>query len=164
MSPRTALYGIAAGILGVGLLWAGLTVHGWRRAAALVPGLEQSVADRDATIKQIRHDQTIAQEISSDYQTRLAAIAAERDILRARPVRPVRLCRPAPGAGVLPAGPAGGPDAAATAGAAVPATAGPNLGPGLYGIADDADELAARLSAQLSALQEWSRRTVGDAR
>jgi hypothetical protein len=118
--------------------------------------LEDSERMRDATqrhMDRILNDWTRAQEASDAYQTDLAAIRAERDRLRALPARAVRLCVEPDPSGMLAGDGAGGSTAAATATAQLALAAGPDIGGGLYGLADDGDARELELGAQLRKLQ-----------
>jgi hypothetical protein len=88
-----------------------------------------------------------ANEASERYAVSLENLKAAR---AATPVRTVRLCV-GPASGVPTAGAATGADAAGAEG--LPQAAGPDIGAGLYGLADEADECAVRLEA----LQRWVR-------
>lgn len=152
LTLRVALSGVAGAVL-LGLLtWEGLTVRHWRSEAARVPQLEQTIKDREATIAEERRQAKVITEASNGYQAELTRLRNQPP----SPVGPVRLCRPVGQARVpLPAAGAG-PDAAAGAGGGLPQAddRGPDIGPALYGIADDADTC----SAQVRGLQDFVRR------
>lgn len=157
MTARLWLYGLVglalAGLLG----WAGLTVRHWHSEALRVPVLEQTIKNQAATLAEERRQAAVITEASNGYQ-------AELDRLRnqpAAPVGPVRLCRQPATAGVQLPATVAGPDAAAGGGGGVsPADdPGPDIGPALYGIADDADTC----SAKVRGLQDFVRRMAGQA-
>ncbi len=154
------LIGKAVGVLVVAvvLTWAYGTVARWRSDAARLPAVE---AARDAAIEYqeqyrtaMRAEITRVARASKGYQDELTAL---RITALAQPARVVRLCRPAG-----PSRPAdrpadAGSDGAAAAAGVVPETAGsgveqgPDIGPDLYALADEAD----RIVAQCRALQEY---------
>lgn len=154
------LIGKAVGVLVVAaaLTWAYATVARWRSDAAKLPAVE---AARDAAIEYqeqyrtaMRAEITRVSRASKGYQDELTAL---RITALAQPARVVRLCRPAG-----PARPAdrpadAGPDGAAAATGVVPKATGsgveqgPDIGPDLYALADEAD----RIVAQCRALQEY---------
>ena len=102
-------------------------------------------AGRQAALEAAQAETTA--KVVATYETELAAI-------RSRPARVVRLC---PDTGHLPdAGNAPGPGG--TAPAVVPGQTGRDIGPELYDLAREADEVAARLRA----LQEWNRALAAD--
>lgn len=101
------------------------------------------VAPLEATIKAERNNLRKANESSERYAISLENLKAARS---ATPVRTVRLCAPT---SVPKAGTATGIDEAVQEG--VPQVPGPDLGPDLYQLADEADELRVRLEA----LQDW---------
>ena len=148
VSPRLIAYGLAGAAIVGALLWVGLTVNGWRTAAARVPALESTIADREATIKQIRRDIETAAKASEGYQNELRSL---RTAAAVQPTPIVRLCRPAAAARVsLPAAESR-PDGASGAGGQLPPgdaedrQPGPDIGPALFALADRADECAAQL-------------------
>jgi hypothetical protein len=103
------------------------------------------LATATATIKAERDNLRKANESSERYAISLENLKAARS---ATPVRTVRLCAPT---SVPKAGTATGTDAASQEG--VSQVPGPDLGPSLYQLADEADELRVRLEA----LQNWVR-------
>jgi hypothetical protein len=155
------LIGGAVGVLvaSVALTTALSTVSNWRAAAARLPAIE---AERDAARdyivqyrKAAKAEHLRVNKASKGYQDELKAL---RITALAQPARVVRLCRPAGGsAGSAGTASQSGPDGAATgAGELSEATGsgveqGPDIGPELYAIADDAD----RIVAQCRALQEY---------
>lgn len=125
----------------------------WQHAAT-----EQADAFQKALLDNLAVERAAAaanQETSNALQEELAQIRTERDRLRARPVRTVRLCT-TPAADGVPAAaaPAGGRDGAAPAPFASSGAAGPDIGRGLYDLADDGDEREADLDARLIACQK----------
>ena len=139
----------------------GWRVTRWHDAYKALPGLQDALAREEACEEgsqcagrvaalTARHD-AIAQEVAADYERELADIAA-----RPVPVQPVRLCRPRSTGGV-PNGVAAGSVDGASAGRELPVVVGKDIAVELYRLADDADEVAARLRA----LQAYSRAVAG---
>lgn len=137
-----------------GVLWAGGTVLHWRSLAGQVPALTHERDDARAETTAVRREAE-AERIRADQAVR--GYVDEVESLRRRqraPAQPVRLCRESAPAGVPAAGrSAVDADAAAAAAGVVPGPAGggPDIGPALRAIADDADEVVARCRA----LQQW---------
>ena len=156
LSPKLMLQWGVAAIVGIVLVWAGYTVLNWKHDAEKVPGLKQEIANHEATIKQIRHEVAIANAASEGYQSELARLSAVRDSAGPAPV--VRVCKSAPQATVQVPGAQSGSDEGASTGGGVPQEAGPDIGPALYGIADQCDEL----SAQIRGLQKFIRDNAGE--
>jgi hypothetical protein len=150
---KLAAVGVVLLLLG-GLFW-----HD-RHITKKLDAKERELAGVNATLEAERkdraHERDISEAASHDYESRLAALDAAR---AAVPARPVRLCRE-PTADRLPTttAAAGGTDArAATEQPGAPGEdprAGPDIGPALYSLADEADERA----AQCNALIGWIRR------
>jgi hypothetical protein len=127
----------------------------WHGAYEALPGVEAALeaeklcgegsacAARVAALEAAQ--QEVSKQVVSDYERELADLRN-----RPIPVRTVRLC-PDRGAvrGAGSAGPADGTGAAADV---VPGAAGPDIGPELYQLARDADEISARLRS----LQQWN--------
>ena len=155
------LIGKAVGVLvvAVALTWAIGTVNNWRAAAARLPAVE---AERDAAEdyivqyrKAAKAEHARVNKASKGYQDELKAL---RITALAQPARVVRLCRPARvAAGPSGAGTESGSDGAAAGAGVVSETSGqgveqgPDIGPDLYALADEAD----RIVAQCRALQEY---------
>ena len=141
-------------VFGAGFrMGSGLTEAKWQHAAT-----EQADAFQKALLDNLAVERAAAaanQETSNALQEELAQIRTERDRLRARPVRTVRLC-PTPAADGVPAAAAsaGGRDGAAPAPFASSGPTGPDIGRGLYDLADDGDEREADLDARLIACQK----------
>ena len=145
--------GWAAAVLAVAI--AGWRVSAWRESHVALPGVQAALAAevacedgseckaREARLQEAVGHETI--RIVTGYEAELAG-------LRARPARVVRLCAEARPGDVRGAGPAAGPDGAGPAAGVIPGPAGADLGPELYRLARDADEVAARLRA----LQGWN--------
>jgi hypothetical protein len=150
--------GAAAIALGL-LVWLGLIVKGWKDDATRLPLVEQ---ERDQVIADLAHYKTdlrSAQEASNGYQTELATL---RTVAARAPDSPVRLCPRArvPERREIPAAGTGSPAAAASTGDVPPQPELPrerDIGPGLFDLADRADEL----SAQVRGLQEYARACSG---
>jgi hypothetical protein len=129
----SALYikmGIAVLILGIA---AGLAykVNSWRQDALELGAVRQEMVELKAA-------QEASHKASEGYQNELKDLRAAR-----KPSRDVRLCKPAkpvPEAGA-------GRDGSTPGAGELPQEAGRDIGGDLYGLADEADELAARLRA-----------------
>jgi hypothetical protein len=122
--------GLAAAVL-VALGFLAWTVHGWHRDAQQLEAVRRDMAALQAA-------QAASQKASEGLQNELEELRSSR-----KPAPPVRVCKPAkpvPQAGA-------GRDDPATGAGELPKEAGPDIGADLYGLADDADELAARLRA-----------------
>lgn len=151
-----ALAIVAAAIFGAG--WkagAGLTEARWQRERAKQAAEYQSALTRAREAERAAYAKS--QEVSRGLQNDLAAIRAERDRLRDRPARVVRLCPDTdPAAGRMPAAPgaAGRRDAAAPAAAENAGAPGRDIGGPLYELVDDGDEREAELARRLVACQD----------
>jgi hypothetical protein len=113
------------------IVYLGLVVRGWRQDSLALDGVRQEMAALIAS-------QAASQAASKGLQDEIQNLRAAR-----KPAPSVRLCRtakPVPKAGA-------GRDGAATGAGELPQEAGSDIGPDLYGLADEADELAARLRA-----------------
>ena len=146
------LYLYAAGAVAVLLaLWGthhdGYTA-GVHATEARMAALVVKANDRTAQVEKAAREAT--EEASNAYQDELRRL---RDARAAIPVRTVRLCPPA-GRGEVPRvpGPATGADAAGAEG--LPGAAGPDIGPALYGLADDGDGCAAQRDALIGWIRE----------
>lgn len=112
--------------------WVGLTVNGWRQDSTKLVAVRQELSD-------VKAAQAASHKASEDLQGELQTL---RDAAR-KPSPVVRMCKPAkpvPEAGTER-------DGAAPGTGELPQEAGPDIGKDLYDLADDADELAARLRA-----------------
>ena len=148
---RIALYAAAA-LAVVALAW---RVVAWRHAYHELPAVEERLAlevtcgegseclKRQAALEAELAAKTT--EVVENYEQELAVL---RD--RPVPVRTVRVC-PDPG-NVQGAVAPGSVDGTSTPAAGVSGAPGRDIGPDLYQLARDADEVAARLRA----LQEWN--------
>ena len=143
-----------AGVAGVALM--GWRVTAWHGAYEALPGVREALAREEACADGSRcRERQRALEAAQAAKSKEVVDGYERELADVRgrpvPVRTVRLC-PDRGnvPGARPARPADGPGAPA---ADVPEAPGRDLGPDLYQLARDADEIAARLRA----LQEWNR-------
>ncbi len=126
--------------------------HGYLERDAAVAQEKATRAQAAQTLAQLQTRFDNAQKASQEFQNDVSKIRAERDRLRNLPARTVRVCVAGPA--VQAAGP--GPrrsDGAAPGPTPQPATAGPDIGRDLYGIADDADQREAELAAQIVKLQ-----------
>lgn len=140
--------------LGLALVWVG-----WHYGAAHERGAieDERVAQLKATVVAVeaaRAEEAAARERSTEVETRYEDAKLELDRVRADiPARVVRLCVAAGSQRHLPGVPAApGVDHGASADQPdVSGTAGPDIGPELYALADQCDDAARRLSAA----QEW---------
>lgn len=141
---------IAGLVVVVGLFYAGWRANGWRVEAGQ---RDDAIAERDAAVRAAE----AFRQRTADEINRVNAISKgyrdEIDSLRNRPVPVVRVCNPPVPAtkGESPTGPGAGEAAPGTG--ALPPQAGPDIGPGLAELADEADQMLARLRA----LQEYVR-------
>ena len=127
--------GIAA-VVALLVVWGGLTVRGWHRDSLALEGVRQEMAD-------LRASQEASQAASKGLQDELQTLRAAR-----KPSPVIRVCRDPdnlPKAGTGRDGPAAGAGE-------LPAETGLDTGP-IYDLADEADELAARLRACQSLLK-----------
>ena len=132
----------------------GWRVHAWHegyKALAAERACEPATECAKRAARFAEAQQKAAQAASQKAQEAVTSYEQEIASLRARPARVVRLC-PDSG-GVRDAAAAPGADGAAAAAAVVPGPAGRDIGPDLYQLAKDADEVAARLRA----LQQWAK-------
>ena len=147
---RLVGYGLAIGLIGL-WFW---RVSVWHKAYERLERvearleLEQSCGKgsaceaRQAALEAAQAETTT--KVVATYESELAAV-------RNRPARVVRVCSD-PG-NVQGARPTGASDGTGPAAGVVSGPAGRDLGPDLYQLAREADEVAARLRA----LQEWNR-------
>jgi hypothetical protein len=153
-----ALALIVALIFGVG--WkagASLTESRWLRAAA------KQAADYQSSLAHAREAERASYAkrdgVSNALQKDLAAVTAERDRLRGLPARIVRVYVPAAPAASMSAngGAAAGHSGAPAGTPALAGPPGPDIGRGLYDLADDSDAREAELGARLSRCVEgWT--------
>lgn len=146
--------GWAAAVLAVAM--AGWRVSAWHEAYKALPAAQAALAAEvacedgsECKAREARLQEAVGHEtvrIVTGYEAELAA-------LRSRPARVVRLCAEARPGDVRGAGPADSADGAGPAAGQLHGPAGRDLGPDLYQLARDADEVSARLRA----LQEWNR-------
>jgi hypothetical protein len=93
----------------------------------------------------------LREELVREKAEVVAGLESELAAVRGRPARVVRVC---PGAGDVPVSGAAGRGHGAPAGPGIiPVPAGPDIGPDLYALAREADEVTARCRA----LQQWNR-------
>jgi hypothetical protein len=131
LNPIETIKLIAAALVTAALIACGVIVHGWHRDAQALEGVRTELAA-------VKAQQEASQKASEGYQRELQDLRTAR-----KPSPVVRVCRePVPAAGS-----GGGRDGATPGSGELPQTAGPDIGPDLYGLADEADELAARLRA-----------------
>ena len=129
---------------------AGWRVSAWRAAYVALPGVQEALALEESCEDGSRcYERQRALQEAASHATVVAVESYEAELaaLRGRPARVVRLCREAGSGDVRGAGPAAGPDGAGPAAGELPGKAGGDIGPGLYQLARDADEVAARLRA-----------------
>jgi hypothetical protein len=122
--------GIAVLVLGICAALA-YKVHGWHRDALQLGAVRAEMADLKAA-------QEASHKASEGLQNELETLRTAR-----KPSPVVRMCKPAkpvPQAGT-------GRDGSTPGAGELPQEVGPDIGPDLYGLADEADELAARLRA-----------------
>lgn len=135
--------GLAALVLLV-LGWVGFVVNGWHKdslaLSAAEARTEQIQREAAQTIATLKAAQEAAQKASQGLQDELQKLRHAR-----KPAPVVRLCKPAPVPS--PGEGRGGRDGAGPGTGELPATPGRDIGGDLYGLADDADEVAARLRA-----------------
>lgn len=139
-----------------GVLWVGGTVLRWRSLAGQVPALTRERDDARAETVSVRA-QAERERVRAD--TAVRGYVDEVESLRRRqrgPAQPVRLCVQ-PAAVPAASGPAVSPDGAAPAARELPGparddhSAGPDIGPALRALADDADAVV----AQCRAIMGW---------
>lgn len=140
-------------VLAALLAWIFVVFKAWHDDSQALPGVR---AQRDAALAEtarVRSD--LANEVSRLTTVNEGLIREKNELERARaavPVRPVRLCRSAPAGAARPPDPAapGGGDAAPAGTGVLPpeggwdSAAGPDVGPDLYALFDEADELLRR--------------------
>ena len=144
-------YGVLAAAVGL-LTW---RVIAWHSAYEALPGVEAALAAevacgegsqcqaRQAALQAAQAAKTA--EVIGDYERELADLRN-----RPIPVRTVRLCA---GTGnVQGSRPTGAADGAGAPASVVPEAPGRDIGPDLYQLAREADEVAARLRG----LQQWN--------
>jgi len=122
--------GIAVLVLGICAVFA-YKVHSWHADALQLESVRQDMA---ALVASQKASQAASQGLQNELQTLRNA---------RKPAPSVRVCRnpnPVPQSG-------SGRDGPTPGAGSVPQEAGPDIGSDLYGLADDADELAARLRA-----------------
>ena len=135
---------------------AGWRVSAWRAAYVALPGVQEALALEESCEDGSKcYERQRALQEAAGHATVVAVQSYEAELasLRTRPARVVRLCSEAGSGDVRGAGPAAGPDGTGPAAGIVHGQAGPDLGPDLYELAREADEVAARLRA----LQGWNR-------
>jgi len=147
--------GAVALVLAVAAL--GWRVTRWHDAYEALPGV-QSALEREETCeggsKCYARQRALQEAAGHATVVAVESYEAELAALRARnvPAGPVRLCRERD-PGRVPGGPTSGPADGGSAGRELPIEAGKDIAVELYRLADEADEVSARLRA----LQEYSR-------
>lgn len=147
--------GAVALVLAVAAL--GWRVTRWHDAYEALPGLQSALEREEACedgSKCYARQRALQEAAGHATVVAVESYEAELAALRSRPVPAgtVRLCRPR-GPGRVPGGPASGPADGGSAGRELPIEAGKDIAVELYRLADEADEVSARLRA----LQEYSR-------
>lgn len=142
-----------------GVIVAAVALAGWRVSAwhaayedigPLRTRLEVETSCGEGSACRAREAQ-LREELVREKAEVVAGLEAELAAVRGRPARVVRVC---PGAGNVPvSGAAGRGHGAAAGSGVVPGAAGPDIGPDLYALAREADEVTARCRA----LQQWNR-------
>ena len=146
----------AAGLV-VALPLAGWRISTWRDAYRTLPGVQDALAREEACQDGSKcYERQRGLQEAAGHATVVAVESYEAELaaLRARnvPAGPVRLCRERD-PGRVPGGPTSGPADGGSAGRELPIEAGKDIAVELYRLADEADEVSARLRA----LQEYSR-------
>jgi hypothetical protein len=150
-------------VAGAAVLALGWRVHAWREAYTVDLPAAQEALQREIACGE--GSECLKRSISAQAQAEAASAVIvkgyedELESLRNRPVRTrtVRLC-PEATDGDVRVPPASGPaDGAGAPAGELHGAAGPDIGPDLYQLARDADELAARLRA----LQGWNEALAG---
>jgi hypothetical protein len=147
------LVGAAAAVAVVA--FAGWRVSAWKASHEALPGIREALAREEGCQDGSKcYERQNALQEAAGHAAVVAVESYEAEIaaLRARPARVVRLCPAARPGDVRGSGPAAGTDGASAAAGQLHGSAGPDLGPDLYRLARDADEVAARLRA----LQRWN--------
>jgi hypothetical protein len=146
---------IGWGALAVAVALAGWRVSAWKASHDALPGVRHALALEEGCLDGSKcYERQRALQEAAGYATVVAVESYEAELaaLRARPARVVRLCPPARAGDMPGAGPADGTDGAGPAAGELHGSAGSDLGPDLYRLARDADEVSARLRA----LQRWN--------
>lgn len=162
MIPLTAipwrLIGYALAVAAVVAL--GWRIHAWREAYKALPDVQAELeaeiacgegskcAARAAELQQKAAE--ASREVVDGYEQELARVRSER------PRRVVRLC--SDGSGLPVSGARPGAAGGAAPGGVLPEHPGRDLGPDLYALAREADEL----TAQCRALIRWNRALAGE--
>ena len=146
----------AAGLV-VAVALAGWRISTWRDAYRTLPGVQDALAREEACQDGSKcYERQRGLQEAAGHATVVAVESYEAELaaLRARnvPAGPVRLCRERD-PGRVPGGPTSGPADGGTAGRELPVEVGHDIAVELYRLADEADEVSARLRA----LQEYSR-------
>jgi len=146
----------AAGLV-VAVALAGWRISTWRDAYRTLPGVQDALAREEACQDGSKcYERQRGLQEAAGHATVVAVESYEAELaaLRARnvPAGPVRLCRERD-PGRVPGGPTSGPADGGSAGRELPIEAGKDIAVELYRLADEADEVSARLRA----LQEYSR-------
>lgn len=154
IGPLQALWPLLWRLALFGLLFAIGWHYGARNARADLADeraqlLEAHIAAVDVLRAEERAQDERAEKIEVDYES----AKSELERIRARiPTRVVRVCQPTAGDRGVPVSVTGTvADGRAADRADVPRAAGRDIGPALYGLADQCDEIARRLLA----LQRW---------
>lgn len=138
---------IAAGVLGLALILTGVRINAWRHAYLALQDVQAALeAERECS----EGTECAKRAAEATVKAQAASNAAEEShaeelelVRRDRPVRVVRL-RP-PGDCVSVSSPAPAVNGATPATSVIPGSTGRDIGPELYALAREADELSARL-------------------
>jgi hypothetical protein len=145
-------------------LWVAIGLLAWRvsvwheaygelKATQARLELEESCGEGS---KCLAREAAAREEVESESKQIVEGLEAELAAVRNRPPRVVRLC---PGAGDVPVSrPAGRSDGATAGAGVVSGPPGRDLGPDLYSLAREADEIVARCRG----LQDWNRALAAD--
>lgn len=158
------------------VLWAGVVaaiglagwrVGTWKRAYDELPAAQEALQrEIECGEGSACLERSLAAQAQAGAASAVVIRGYEDEIEKLRnrpvPVRAVRLCPPAGAGDVRHANPAGRADAGTTAGGEFSGAAGsnPDIGPALYQLARDADEIV----AQCRGLQNWNRALAAPAK
>lgn len=147
------------------LLWraalaAALVAGGWHyggRAAEhkLAEQQAQLIQSHADAVDALRAEERARESRSTEVEQKYETAKTELERMRARvPTRVVRVCESPANSGGMPVpGTAPGADGPGANSAQLPGAAGRDIGPALYGLADECDNAATRLNL----LQEWNK-------
>lgn len=159
MIPLPMLSAIPWRLIGWAVLVAGIAAAGWRvtvwhEAYGELQAVQERLAAEESCEEGSKcraRETTLREELKREKTKVVDGLEAELADVRSRPARVVRVCTD-PG-DVPVSGSAGRGHGAAAGAGIVSGPAGPDIGPDLYGLAREADEIVARCRA----LQDWNR-------